>query len=63
VKFTGISPSNELRDAVALQAQKQKTYKRKHKVKTLSDFGIKSDRVKKDFGFLYIDEPFRDQRN
>jgi len=63
VEFTGIQPSDELRNAVALQAQKQKSYQRKHKVKTLSDFGIDNDRVRKDFGFLYTDDPFGSQMN
>ncbi len=63
VEFTGINPSDELRSAVEQQAEKQKSYKRKHKVKTLSDFGIDNDRVRKDFGFLYIDDPFADQKN
>jgi len=61
VEFTGIKPSKELRNAVAVQAQKQKSYKRKHQVKTLSDFGIDAERVKKDFGFLYTDDPFGEQ--
>lgn len=58
VEFTGIQPSTQLRAAVESQAQKQKSYKRKHKVKTLSDFGISNERVRKDFGFLYTDDPF-----
>ncbi len=63
VEFTGITPSDELRSAVAHQAQKQKSYQRKHEVKTLADFGISDDRVRKDFAFLYTDDPFADQRN
>ena len=63
VEYTGIQPSDELRDAVARQAQKQKNYQRKHKVKTLSDFGIEAERVRKDFAFLYTDDPFGEQKN
>ena len=63
VEFTGIQASDELRDAVARQAQKQKNYQRKHKVKTLSDFGIETARVRKDFAFLYTDDPFGEQKN
>jgi len=58
VEFTGIQPSEELRSAVTIQAQKQKSYQRKHEVKTLADFGIEADRVRKDFGFLYTGDPF-----
>ncbi len=58
VEFTGIKPSEALREAVSLQAQKQKSYQRKHQVKTLADFGISDERVRKDFGFLYTDDPF-----
>ena len=58
VAFTGIKPSEELRNAVAEQAQKQKSYQRKHQVKTLLDFSIDNERVKKDFAFLYTDDPF-----
>ena len=63
VEFTGIQPSKALRSEVLQQAQKQKSYQRKHEVKTLSDFGIDTDRVRKDFGFLYTDDPFGNQRN
>lgn len=63
VKFTGIEPSEALRTAVALQAEKQKTYQRKHKVATLADFGISADRVRKDFAFLYGEDPFGQLKN
>ena len=62
-EFTGIKPSGELRNAVARQAEKQESYQRKHQVKTLSDFGIDSERVRKDFAFLYTDDPFGEQLN
>jgi len=63
IEFTGIQPSDKLRNVVARQAQKQKSYKRKHQVKTLADFGIDRDRVRKDFGFLYTNDPFGEQKN
>ncbi len=58
VEFTGIQPSEKLRNAVARQAEKQKSYQRKHRVKTLADFGIDKEQVRKDFAFLYKDNPF-----
>lgn len=58
VDFTGITASESLRNAVDRQAKKQKSYKRKHEVKQLSDFGIDSEQVKKDFEFLYTADPF-----
>ncbi|MFH2065123.1 MAG: sulfotransferase [Pseudomonadota bacterium] len=58
VAFTGIKPSAKLRNAVALQAGKQRSYERKHAMNTLADFGISTDRVRKDFAFLYADDPF-----
>lgn len=63
VAFTGIEPSEALRSAVALQAENQKLYQRKHKVTTLADFGISADRVRKDFAFLYADDPFGQLKN
>jgi hypothetical protein len=63
VEFTGIQPSQALQSAVVHQAQKQKSYQRKHQVKTLADFGIDKDRVRKDFAFLYTDDPFGEQKN
>lgn len=53
VYFTTIEPSDELQRAVEHQAKKQKNYKRKHQVKTISDFGINREQVKQDFAFLY----------
>jgi len=58
VDFTGIEPSEALIKAIKAEAAKQKSYQRTHKVKTLEDFGIDSNRVKKDFAFLYTDDPF-----
>jgi LPS sulfotransferase NodH len=63
VEFTQIRPSRELRHAVALQAQRQQTYQRKHQVKTLADFGIDKEQVRKDFAFLYTDDPFGELGN
>jgi hypothetical protein len=58
VAFTGIQPSDDLRVAVEKQAQKQNSYQRKHRVSTLADFGIDKDQMRKDFEFLYRDDPF-----
>ena len=58
VAFTGIKPSRKLCNEVSLQAQKQRSYERKHAMKTLADFGIRVDQVRKDFAFLYADDPF-----
>ncbi len=58
VEFTGITPSEELRNAVARQAKKQASYQRKHAVMTLEEFGIDKAQVRKDFAFLYTDDPF-----
>ncbi|MEZ4602843.1 MAG: sulfotransferase [Desulfobacterales bacterium] len=53
-----IQPSDDLRVAVEKQAQKQKSYQRKHRVSTLADFGIDKDQMRKRFAFLYRDDPF-----
>jgi len=58
IQFTGIPPSDLLRETVIQQAAKQKKYKRIHRVRPLEDFGIDSGRVKADFSFLYGNEPF-----
>ena len=63
VEFTGIEPSDELRRAVARQAEQQETYARKHNVISLADFGISADRVRKDFAFIYADDPFGELKN
>lgn len=58
IRFTGITPSDQLRKTVIQQAAKQKKYKRIHQVRPLEDFGIDSGRLKNDFSFLYGNEPF-----
>jgi hypothetical protein len=53
VSFTGIHPSRRLNQAVALQAEKQRRYKRKHAVAPLSRFGIDEKRIGDDFAFFF----------
>lgn len=61
ITFIGMKASAELRDFVALQARKQKQFKRKHVVKQLEEFGIESNRIEKDFGFILGPDPFHVQ--
>jgi omega-hydroxy-beta-dihydromenaquinone-9 sulfotransferase len=58
VEFTHIEPSDDLKKAVSEQAEKQKKYQRIHEVRALEEFGIDSQRLKKDFAFLYGNDPF-----
>ena len=57
VEFTGIEHSEALCSAVKRQAAKQKQYQRVHEVLPLENFGIDSNRLKKDFAFLYEKDP------
>jgi len=58
VEFTGIEPGEALTAAVNQQAEKQKKYRRIHAVRALEEFGIDSRRLKKDFAFLYGNDPY-----
>lgn len=53
VAFTGIKASRELRCEVEQMAKNQLRYKRKHNVKSLSQFGIDENRIRKDFAFFF----------
>ena len=51
--FTGIKPSEQLREAIENQSKLQKDYKRTHKNFTLQDLGITKDQITKDFSFVF----------
>ena len=53
VAFTGIKPSDQLRQAVERQAQIQKGYKRKHKVMSLEEFDLTKEQIANDLSFVF----------
>ena len=55
IRFTGIIPSQALRETVARQAEKQRGFKRGHAVLPLEAFGIGEERVRRDFAFQGAD--------
>ena len=50
--FSGLKVSEELRDKIRMQAQKQKSYSGKHQNLPLEYFGFSTERLEKDFGFV-----------
>ena len=56
--FTGIKPSNELRQALKKQAEKQKQYQRKHKIIDLQQFGLSKEQIAQDFDFVFEEYNF-----
>lgn len=48
-EFCGLTPSEELTERVRVQHEKQATYVRKHKVKSLADFGLTWDKLMPEF--------------
>lgn len=52
VNFTGIEPSEQLKQAIARQVEKQKNYQRKHEVLDIEKFGVTSEQIDRDFAFL-----------
>lgn len=53
VTFTGIEISQELRRAIDLQIEKQKSYQRKHKVMDLDKFGLSREKIGEDLAFVF----------
>ena len=60
-KFTGIQPSDKLRQAVKKQAEKQKQYQRKHKIIDLQQFGLSKEQIAQDFDFVFEEYNLEDQ--
>lgn len=58
VDFTGIVPSEKLRQAVTKKAQKQKQYQRKHKFINLEDLSISREQITQDFDFVFEEYGF-----
>ncbi|MEC4818266.1 MAG: hypothetical protein SAK29_34085, partial [Scytonema sp. PMC 1069.18] len=58
INFTGIHPSQQLRNAVTQQAEKQKSYKRKHKVKDLAEFNLTKEKLLTDLEFVFDEYGF-----
>ena len=57
-QFTGIKPSDKLRQAVKKQAEKQKQYQRKHKIISLQQFGLSKEQIAQDFDFVFEEYNF-----
>jgi len=53
IEFMGVDVSDALKKEIETQAEKQKTYKRKHKVYELSLFGLTEEKIKKDLDFMF----------
>ncbi|HIJ90740.1 MAG: sulfotransferase [Desulfobulbaceae bacterium] len=51
--FTGLPPCETLRQAVRKRAGKQGTYQRRHKVKSLAEFGLSRERISQAFAFVF----------
>lgn len=58
-QFTGIKPSDRLRKAVKKQAEKQKVYRRQHKIIDLQQFGLTREKIAQDFDFIFEKYNFR----
>ena len=52
VAFTGIQPSEQLRQSISQQAQKQKNYQRSHKIVSLEELGLTEEQIAKDLSFV-----------
>ena len=58
VAFTGIQPSNQLRQVVADKAQIQKNYQRQHKVMSLEEFDLTKEQIANDLSFVFEEYGF-----
>lgn len=54
LKFTGLEISEELRDRIRSQSEKQSSYNGKHHNLPLEHFGFSRERLEKDFDFVLI---------
>ncbi len=61
VNHTEINSSNQLRQVFRHQAQLQKSYKRKHSVMKLEEFGLTKEKIAKDFSFAFDEYNFDKQ--
>lgn len=53
VDFTGIKPSNQLKQTVKQQAQNQKDYQRKHQLVNLEVLSLSQEQISQDFDFVF----------
>jgi len=53
LSFMQVEVSDELKEAIELQAEKQKSYQRKHKVYELSKFGLSEAQIRNDLNFMF----------
>lgn len=53
IVFTGIQPSDRLREIVEKQEKMQQDYQRKHKVMELEDFGLTQGEIAEDLSFVF----------
>jgi len=53
IDFMQVEVSDELKEAIELQAEKQKNYQRKHKVYELSKFGLTEYQIRNDLNFMF----------
>ena len=53
IAFTGLRVSEELRQKVAKQAERQKDYSRKHDLMELHEFGITPEQIRQDFKLIF----------
>ena len=52
-KFIGVEFSEKLRQAIQKQQENQKDYKREHKVRSVSNFGVSKEQIARDFDFVF----------
>lgn len=58
VNFTGINPSNQLKQVVEQQSQLQKNYKRQHRVRNLEEFNLTKEKLVEDLAFVFEEYGF-----
>ena len=51
--FMQVEVSDELKQTIEAQAEKQKNYQRKHKVYELSKFGLNEEQIRHDLDFMF----------
>ena len=58
IEFTGIKPTPQLREVIQRQAQKQKSFKRKHENSPLEEFGLAQEQVAQDLSIYFEEHGF-----
>ncbi len=58
VNFTGIEPSDELKQTVQQKDGSQKDYQRKHQLIKLEEFSLSQEQITKDFAFVFEEYGF-----